>query len=319
MTDNSDSDGSGDDDYQYNTSASELWDTFWLVETQKTQSRQRSQCTGDQQAQVSDTFCLEHYIATRVEDPEDDTVTVTQASQDATSTPQPLLRPLTAHGESRAARSTASYSVYPRPTPLPTRITLPPRSSSLVAQPSIQPLKGSKSITNIKSQASIPIVQVTPAPPDDKDTSQRQPRPAPLSSMSPPPKLRQSTSAYNIRDSAHCNTTAPLEPVPAIPDQLRSAPPQMERFVSVFEFDSDTDSGDNDTFAKRIARGLQHKKSLKELGIKKGDGSHKGHKKSASEKSALSPKKSEAALDGSGSLSRKRGGSLGRMLGFKKQ
>ncbi|KAH6651828.1 hypothetical protein BKA67DRAFT_537680 [Truncatella angustata] len=320
MTDSSDSDGSGDDDYHYNTSASRLWDSFWPTATEKEHPNQTASNVIDRPPQSTNSFSLDYCTATRDEDPEDDTVTITQSVQNASearSNQWPLSKSSHLQPAPKLARNAVSYSVYPKPTPLPTRITLPPRTSSLTLEANLRPLKGSKSNGNISSRTSIPSLYLTPPPPITMTvTTQEPPRPAPEPPAGPPQRLRQATSAYSIRESLHFNATAPLVPMPPIPDQLRSAPPQIEHFVSVFEFDSETEDDGENTFAKRIARGLSHKKSAKELGSKKE--SHKGHKKSVSEKSALSPKKNSSVLDESSSLSRKRGGSLGRMLLFKK-
>ncbi|KAK9777370.1 hypothetical protein SCAR479_06099 [Seiridium cardinale] len=328
MTDSSDSEASADDDYHYNSSASELWDSFWPNGAERTHRTQKSQSSVVSQSQSQDHFSLDYYTTTRFEETEDDAVTITQAGQDATgakSSQWPLSRPPSTQQDSKSAPGTISYSVYPKPTPLPTRITqLPPRSSSLTLEPSVPPLKTSKSFGHLRARlASPPTLQLTPpSAPSDTTTAQTSAIPVPAPLLCPPQRLRPSTSACNIREKSHHNAAAPLcpVPVPPIPDQLRSAPPQIEHFVSVFDFDSDSEPAiENDTFAKRIARGLQHKKSLKEMGSKKTEGHLKGHKKSASEKSTLSPhKKSSTANDESGgSLGRKRGGSLGRMLGFK--
>lgn len=322
MTDSSDSDASTEDDYHYNTSASELWDSFWPAGTSKSQHHHKSHSSSMSQSQNADRFSLDYYKTTIVEGPDDDSVTITQANQehsDTSSSQWPLSKSSLSRPSLKADRPTTSYSVYPKQTPLPTRITqLPPRISSLTPEPPSRPLKGSKSISHLKHRATPPsLVLVPSAAPSATITSQTDVVAADL-----PARLRPSTSSYNIREKSEYHATTSLFPVPVppIPDSLRSAPPQIERFVSVFDFDSDAEStSENDTLAKRIARGLHHKKSLKDLGSKKSEGHLKGHKKSASEKSSLSPEKKTAAamLVSGGSIGRKRGGSLGRMLGLK--
>lgn len=325
MTDSSDSDVSVEDDFHYNSSASELWDSFWPSGTERSHRTRKSQTPN---TPSRDLFALESYLTPqRTQDLEDDTVTVTHSDQDSCDSKASSQRSPSKTTSQRpklpSARNMAKYSVYPKPTPLPTRITqLPPRISSLAPEPLLRPTNGSKPNTHLRTRASTHGLYLAPPPAAYTTTmTGAQSAQAHSKTSGSPNKLRSSASAYNMRDSRH-NVTAPLVPVPAIPDQLRSAPPQIEHFVSVFDFDSDDESiSEHDNFAKRIARGLHHKKSLKELAPRKPDGlSLRGHKKSASEKSALHPDKKPAASDheGFGSITRKRGGSLGWMLGFSK-
>jgi hypothetical protein len=93
----------------------------------------------------------------------------------------------------------------------------------------------------------------------------------------------------------------------------------MERFVSVFELDSDSETEavtadeSNNSFAKRIARGL-HKKSASE---KRGFLERKAVTAGFTALSADNPVKDYEEKPGeSGSLGRKRGGSLGRIFGL---
>lgn len=324
MTDSSDSEASVDDDYHYNTSASELWDSFWPTGTNKAQRIQKPLKPSTARSQKSEALSLECHATARTAVTEDDAVTISQSEKDLARTTISLwpLPPKASPQQlrSQTPRVAARYSVYPKPTPLPTQITLlPPRSSSLTSELTPRPLNGSKSVANLNSRASTHGLYLAPPLTTCVTVSQQQ-QPSLHASrpVGPQRKLHPSASAYNVRERSHHNATAPLAPVPAIPEQLRSAPPQIEHFVSVFDFDSDNESDSGpDTFAKRIARGLHHKKSLREMGSKR-EHTFKGHKKSASEKSALNPEKKTIQLvDGSNSLSRKRGGSLGRMLGFK--
>lgn len=326
MTDSSDSEASAEDDYHYNTSASELWDSFWPTGSGKSKHQHKPKSSSMSQSQSSDQFPLDYYTTTIVEGPDDDSVTITQSSQeqsDAKASQWPLSKPSATRPSLKPARPTASYSVYPKSTPLPTHITqLPPRISSLTPEPPSRPLKGSKSIPHLKHRATPPSLVLTPSAVPNVTASQSASTAPDVPLPDSPARLHPSVSSYNIREKSECHATTSLFPVPVppIPDQLRSAPPQIERFVSVFDFDSDAEStSENDTLAKRIARGLHHKKSLKDLGSKKSEGHTKGHKKSASEKSSLSPEKKTAAamIASGGSLGRKRGGSLGRMLGLK--
>ena len=141
-------------------------------------------------------------------------------------------------------------------------------------------------------------------------------------------RLRPTASAYNMREQqaptsapspTQHNATAPLAPL-AGPVELDARPvrPEPQRFVSVFECDSDNESdAENGKFVKRLARGLQqHKKSAS--GDKRNSGErkahHQHHPQSRSLGGAEEPRGHGARDDSQG---RKRGGSLGRMLGLK--
>lgn len=306
MTDASDSEQSVDDDYHYNASASELWDSFWPkgstirkphVPTIIRTSSSRDIFPGD---------CL-------TSQPGDDPITLAHAEPEVKESKSPHW--LFGSRRPQNTPNPATYSVYPQASISPPRpAPLPPRSSSLSAEassPNPQPnrrrtLRATKSIAHIKtSKSSINLPVLNSAPPGLSSSSTI----TPISESKPP--LRPSTSAYNIRERSsqyyssfrtHHNATAPLTPVSTpLPDHVRPPRAQLERQVSVFELDSDNESDTEDSFAKRIARGLHHKKSSSLM----------KHSRNNSERRAAAPDEEDA------DNSRKRTGSLGRILGMK--
>jgi hypothetical protein len=56
-----------------------------------------------------------------------------------------------------------------------------------------------------------------------------------------------------------------------IEDPIRSAPPQMEHFVSVFDPDSDIEDAEDYNIIRRIARGLHHKMAYKKRSLVEGE------------------------------------------------
>lgn len=244
MTDSSDSEASVDDDYYYNTSGSELWDSFWSNGIDPAHRPQKSSKPATLRSQIPEPFSLEYYITTGTEAAEGDLGTGNQAGQDSTSTTismwEPSPKTLPQQAKSQPPRSAVTYSIYPKPAPSPTRKT----EQDLL-------FDSAKSPRHRK-------------------------------------KLRSSVSAHNMRDRSDHKTTVRLAPVPAIPEQPRSAPPQIEHFVSTFDFDSENESeGEHRTFAKRIAHGLAHRRSLKDMSPRRN--CLVKHQKSASEKSVPSP------------------------------
>ncbi|KAI1851143.1 hypothetical protein JX265_013261 [Neoarthrinium moseri] len=314
MTDASDSEVSVDDDYQYNTSASELWDSFWPARVVRQPPIQKSQSSSVLQSHTSDFFTIDYYTSKAAE-AEDDAVTITgQDVQESMSTQWPL--PRSSPSRQKTAKAPVTYSVYPKPSPIPPRLTiLPPRTSSLTPESSLtakRRLKGSKSIANLKpSRSNVSLYSALGLSPTSPSFGGQQTQSMPVSPIDTAPKLRPSASAHNIRGLALPTSAAP--PVPELPNMpgLQHSCPPLDRIVSVFELDSDNErDGDSNGFAKRLARGLQHKKSSRDI----------NHKKSASEKRSSGDKKApevQVGSDGTQSLGRKRGGSLGRILGLK--
>ncbi|XXH02372.1 hypothetical protein Hte_008747 [Hypoxylon texense] len=328
MTDSSDSETSFDEDSNYNTSASELWDSFWPDSTV---------APGGQYPVLLRASQAPNYFTKSFPKPEqqetDDTITLPKLEPDFKKntsssaefpTPQPSPpRPVTRSGPFK-------YSVYPKPEPTELlRVALPPRTSSLNTVPLSPPrrraLKSSKSSANLKPpKPSRNLEQIYPVPPLSRDpVPSKSTRSVPVSPAYPPPPppqtLRSATSAFNLRDkkgslsqTSH-NTTVPVPPVSVattpsastMPGSQPSSRPQGGHFVSVFEFDSDHESYvESSSFTKRIARGF--------------------HKKSASEKRINSERRGSADSNsssdkdiGNESPARKRGGSLGRILGLR--
>ncbi|KAI0130136.1 hypothetical protein BJ170DRAFT_302569 [Xylariales sp. AK1849] len=329
MTDASDSEASVDDDYHYNLSTNELWDSFFPKGADKTQPVQQPQnSTTLQSPSCRDYFSLDYYRG-RFQESEDDTVTTAKSEQkvqdgDSSQWPLPRASPL----RCQKARNPASYSVYPKLSSAPNHLNpLPPRTSSLTPEVSShtkgRTLNDSKCIANIKSSKSnMSHCLAPPAAISNSTIMQAQSLPAtPAGSAT---RLYLSKSAYNIREESHIShsqhhTTACLTPfIPNLPDQLSPRRPQHECFVSVFELDSDNESNsDSSGFAKRLARGLQHKKSGSLQHEKSGS---LQHKKAGSEKPSSGEKKAVAAsmgTEGTDNLARRRGVSLGRILGLK--
>jgi hypothetical protein len=322
MTDASDSEASVDDDYNYNTSASELWDSFWPEAVDKQHSLHKSpSSTALFSARIRDYFGHRR-STTELEEAEDDTITITQLEkdlQDAKPSHWPW-SPRTSPTRPRHTRSPATYSVYPKVSAASARLA--PFSAQTVPAPEPappirrRPLKASRSIANIQtSNASASLYHATsPSTPTAAITHTRSAPVSPVGPPPPPPKLlRPSASAYNIRERSQLgksqhNATAPLVPIaPSQPrcvlDGARPFRPQLERFVSVFELDDAEAEPENNGFAKRLARGLHHKRTPSD-------------KRSSGEKKAAAA--ASAGIDGTeNTLGMKLGGPLGRMLGLK--
>ncbi|RYC60549.1 hypothetical protein CHU98_g5651 [Xylaria longipes] len=354
MTDTSDSDISFDDDGSYNTSAGELWDRFWPDNTASSISRhpQEHHLSLLQSKQRGDNFKINPTKRQQPPYADGDAVRITTKdySPKAEELTTPSLTFQSSPSQSTPKKSNVTYSVYPKiPVINVQRHPHPPRTSSLGFEPPSPPqrplfLRGSRSSAALKpskSSRNVNALFIPPSlPPSSKTASSRQRSPTtaktavsvPVSPAYPPPPpprtLRPSSSAFSLRDKARLpdnnkglvshNVTVPLAPLlpSPLPEPLQTRP-QLERFVSVFEFDSDSeteaDVDEGNSFARRIARGL--------------------HKKSGSDKRAVAERKAVTAglpslnADASskdlrerprngGSLSRKRGGSLGRIFGL---
>ncbi|OTB04669.1 hypothetical protein M426DRAFT_11304 [Hypoxylon sp. CI-4A] len=319
LTDSSDSEASFDEDY--NTSASELWDSFWP---------DNAVAAGEQYPVLLRSSQAPNYFTKgfpkRKPQETDDTITISKLEEDSkktssssseTPTPQPSPpRPTTRNG-------TSTYSVYPKVEPTSIlRFPLPPRTSSLntvpASPPCRQPLKPTKSNLNLKTSMSshnlqpqyvVPHVSKMPLP----STSTNLIPASPAYPPPPPPKtLRSTSSAFNLRDQTRLasqtqlNRTEPSSPlsqsVATMTPEPQPASQSQLGYVSVFELDSDVESYmESNSFKKRIVRGF--------------------HKKSASEKRNGSERRGSADSDSSNSSkesqNRKRGGSLGRILGLR--
>ncbi|KAI0400429.1 hypothetical protein F4802DRAFT_486136 [Xylaria palmicola] len=351
LTDASDSDISFEDDSIYNTSAGELWDSFWPERTsaatcgqsQEHYTSPHKSALHDDYLNVSPTTCLPPAgldvdttkIATsepvpKVEEP----TTLGGTLKPPTSQPTPRKPPV-------------SYSVYPKlPVGSLPRHLHPPRTSSLGFEPPSPPerpliLRGSRSSTGLKARKSarnINSLFIAPSLPLPNKAASPQQQSAAKATVSvpvspaypppPPPKmLRPSTSAFNLRDKTRLHRgnkgpaarDAAVPLVPLLPSALPEPSPAQsaaEPFVSVFELDSDSESEADDEwnrFAKRIARGLHKKGASEKRGAAERKAVAAGLRATDTGASDKAPGESSR---NSGSISRKRGGSLGLILGL---
>ncbi|KAI1733829.1 hypothetical protein F4680DRAFT_440242 [Xylaria scruposa] len=362
MTDTSDSEISVDDDGIYNTSASELWDSFWPDNTTSPIPGQSQEYYPAllRSRQRSDHFEIEidplkrqpldaHGHAAKI------TTKDHSSEVDHFMTSSHMFQsPLPQYNMPK--QSPVAYSVYPKiPVTGVQRYPHPPRTSSLSFEPPSpsRPLfPGSTSSAALKSNESGHDTNPVFIPPSlasnsevtlqqQSSTTVKTVASVPASPAYPPPPppkaLRSITSAFNLQDKVQAhknqntatttnnnkdlvshNVMAP-PPVPLLPSPLPEPlpmRPQPERFVSVFEFDSDSETEADDegtSFAKRIARGL-HKKSGSP---KRGAAQRKGiTTRFASLDADASRKDLMEGLRNGSSLSRKRGGSLGRIFGL---
>lgn len=343
MTDASDSEASVDDDFHYNASASELWDSFWPEDAAKKQTIHRTQSAAHLNTETPDYFSIPNSTDGYYE-PEDDTITLTPEKEyHQTGTvewPLPCHRSAPLRPQPTRAPATAD-PVYPRPADdVPHRpAPIPPRTSSLTPEPfgplrrrSLKSSKSSAQLHSTKSSSGLhPLYEAPVAAASNATIRHQAVRSVPVSPLYPavPGRLRPTASAYNMREQqapptsapspTQHNATAPLAPLSG-PVELDQRPvrPEPQRFVSVFECDSDNESdAENGKFVKRLARGLQqHKKSAS--GDKRNSGERKAHHHHHSQSRSLGggeePRGHGARDDSQG---RKRGGSLGRMLGLK--
>ncbi|KAI0487242.1 hypothetical protein F4859DRAFT_464163 [Xylaria cf. heliscus] len=355
MTDASDSDISCDDDGIYNTSAGELWDSFWPDSTPSSifPQSQEDDPVLLQPGQHEDSLKVNPIKRRQPSDADGDAVRITTQDYNPeadklTTTPSHTFRsPLS---QSSPKKSTVTYSVYPKiPVISVQRHPHPPRTSSLSFAPPSPPqgplfLRGSRSSAALKSSQSSQTIHPLFIPPSlassSKAVSIRQ-RPSttaktavsvPVSPAYPPPPtpktLRPSTSAFSLRDKArmhninkgsvsHNEKAPPVSLLPSpLPEPL-STRPHVERFVSVFEFDSDSeteaDVDEGNSFARRIARGLHKKTGSDKRGVAQRKVVTAGPTSLDADSSSRDLR--EKPRNG-GSLSRKRGGSLGRIFGL---
>ncbi|GAW22475.1 hypothetical protein ANO14919_120120 [Xylariales sp. No.14919] len=354
MTDTSDSDLSFDDDGMYNTSAGELWDSFWPDSPDDSsiiyRQSQEESLPLLQPRQREDYFKLN---PTRFQpsNADSDTIKITtreyNPQEEEPVSPRHTIQP--PPSQSTPKKSPQTYSVYPKPPVISIqRHPHPPRTSSLSFEPPSPPLqpsflRGSRSSAGLKSSKSTHNVHSLfiapsilsygnmPSPQQRSQAAENMAASVPVSPVYPPPPtprtLRPSTSAFNLRDKARPrsnnrglashNVTAPLAPLlpSPMPERLPTRP-QVERFVSVFELDSDTESEadtaeEGRSFAKRIARGLQKRSTTERRPVAE-------RKAAISKFTALDADSPDKDSEGNprDSLSRKRGGSLGRIFGF---
>ncbi|KAH8166086.1 hypothetical protein CIB48_g2165 [Xylaria polymorpha] len=357
MTDTSDSDMSFDfdDEGNYNTSAGELWDSFWPGSTSSSifrQSEEHHQALLQSRRRRGG-LKIDPTKRRQPSDADGDAVRTTtkdyKLKVEELTTPSPTFQSPSL--QSTPKKSTPTYSVYPKiPVISVQRHPHPPRTSSLAFEPPPPPqrplfLRSSRSSANLKSNKSSHNVNSLFIPPSLASSNkaalfQQQSLTAPKTTVSapvspaypPPPTprtLRPSTSAFSLRDKARIhsnnikglvshNVTAPLAPL--LPSPLPEPSPMgapLERFVSVFEFDSDSETEANvdqsNSFAKRIARGLHKKSGSEKRGVAERKVPTAGLPSLDAEASSKDPR--ERPRNGA-VLSRKRGGSLGRIFGL---
>ncbi|KAI1203629.1 hypothetical protein F5X97DRAFT_283681 [Nemania serpens] len=225
MTDASDSDGSFDDDGCYNTSACQLWDSFWPDDTAACppQTGHCEERTKPEVARRCDPTNVEAEITqAAIRDREQKVMKLATPRQTSLSPPV-IIQP-----EHR--KSAVTYSVYPKiPVMSVERHPHPPRTSSLSFTPPSPPrrplhsrggrpsagLKATKSTQNMRSAFIAPIVTAqggAASPLPTAPSTTLSPAVSVLKSPSypppPPPRtLRASASAFSIRDKARVQTT----------------------------------------------------------------------------------------------------------------
>ncbi|KAH6643373.1 hypothetical protein BKA67DRAFT_133723 [Truncatella angustata] len=219
----------GHDDNHYNASANELWDSFWPAKTETT--------TADKSTQDKS---KKNYF---------------QPSPSRTTRAKTVSKPTV---------RTNSYHRHPGSTPPPIGINVAPRIPSISRHSQYRPLRGSKSFTNTKSEVSNLIGYLAPTTPELESASTwEQPRPAPIPKVFNTPKLRMSASAHDIREWVYHDSQALLGYMPINTDQIQPTSSQMERFISVFDSDSDAEYIGNYNTSKRGTRNLRVKKDYK--------------------------------------------------------
>ncbi|KAI1176421.1 hypothetical protein F4777DRAFT_546921 [Nemania sp. FL0916] len=371
MTDASDSDLSFDDDGGYNTSAGELWDSFWRDNGAASICRQSQEHRPEF---IEPRHCEEVPISPTTRCPP--SIIGGGASKAASGEHNPKVEelttpPNTVQAPPSQAQSGPSRRVVTHPAGSKPPVTglrrrpHPPRTSSLTFEPPAPPqrplfLRGSrpsasprppKSTQNLGSLFIPPtlVTQSNPASPyctqtSSTTTTSSAAASVPVSPAYPPPPppqaLRPSTSALNIQNKGEAqssskrelfshNVTAPLPPLlpSPMPEPSSSSQPNPspEQLVSVFDFDSDSEDEDDEderhSFAKRIARGL-HKKSASSEKRNTTTGPTTDRKAATVGHTGLDANiaggkyRRPRLRSSTGSISRRRGGSLGRIFGL---
>ncbi|KAJ1335712.1 hypothetical protein MN608_02454 [Microdochium nivale] len=246
-------------------------------------------------------------------------------------------------------RPNRSYSIYPKQKPFPStrQLVLPPRTSSRtsplppIPQPPVPQLsvreqkvsglllalRPSRSSHNLHVAHSEAVAEARPPVPLISQSAPTSPSlPNPLYTT-----LRPSKSTFNLKQKradtgTQHNPTAPLAPlaplVPLVPFSSLDRPlpelphdrPSMQRFVSVFELDSDceSDAESNNGLAKRIARGLHKKTPSGRRNVLPGP-----VRRPVTAGQDAPVFRNENAEEAKNALARRRGGSLGRIFGLK--
>ncbi|KAK8067918.1 hypothetical protein PG996_007030 [Apiospora saccharicola] len=340
MTDASDSEASADDDFHYNASASELWDSFWPNDTSRPQNVQQVQGSASPSIETSEYFTTTA-SPLKSERLDDGTLTIPSAEhqpEQLRSFQWPLPNPRNARPRPVQPRAPATFSICPKAvdeestssqTPIPARSTSLTPEAAPRPQHTIKrkPLRSSKSIANLgisKPRPHLHPLYEAPNASTSNSTIKQDIQSLPVSPAYPDPpamSLRPSASAFDMRRQhaedlekrTYHNATAPLAPLPRPASAMaqRPARPQLERNVSVFECDSDDESDyeAESKFVRRLTRGLQHKKST--------IGGDRGSSKTHGSSTLSPPMPPVGRVSRDGSETRKRGGSLGRILGLK--
>ncbi|KAI5921174.1 hypothetical protein F4810DRAFT_378543 [Camillea tinctor] len=220
MTDASDSDASFEDDCNYNTSASELWDSFWPDSTPESESQYPAVLRA---SQGRDYFNV-HSTAHRSHDVEDATIKITQLILEPKPTNSlpggTIEQPSAPRPETK--RAPVSYSVYPKPfrTNIP-RIALPPRTSSLNPELSSQPgqkpfLRAARSSAALKYNRSLQNIYLHPL-----DSIPHYSAPTEALPPSPPHLLSRPATSSSTKATAHSVPVSPAYPPPPVPKSLR--------------------------------------------------------------------------------------------------
>ncbi|KAI1494023.1 hypothetical protein F5X96DRAFT_81742 [Biscogniauxia mediterranea] len=227
MTDASDSDASFEDDCNYNTSASELWDSFWPDSTPESEQ----QYPAFLQASRSRDYFNVHPSGHQSHDAEDDTIKITQLEHDpkitsrsyggARDQPSSAPRPDT-------RRAPVSYSVYPRLSRTDIRrVELPPRTSSLNPELSTQPgrkpfLRAAKSSAALKHSKSSHNLHPLDFTPPNSATTEPLPSSPPAYLLTRPTTSSSSSSSSSSKAAAaHSVPVSPAYPPPPVPKTLR--------------------------------------------------------------------------------------------------
>ncbi|KAK8005193.1 hypothetical protein PG990_011230 [Apiospora arundinis] len=241
MTDASDSEASADDDFHYNASASELWDSFWPNDASRIQGLQQPQGSASPSLDTPDYFAATA-VPSKSED--DGTIAIPSAerqSQQLKAFQWPLPSPRTSRLRPIHTRVPATTSVCPKAvdeeSASSSQTSIPARSTSLVPEAPRQqhlikrkPLRSSKSIANLsvsKSRPHLHPLYEAPTASTSNSTIKQDVQSLPVSPAYPEPpsmSLRPSASAFDMRrqnaedaaavlyNKTHHNATAPLAP-----------------------------------------------------------------------------------------------------------
>ncbi|KAI0602604.1 hypothetical protein F4775DRAFT_600640 [Biscogniauxia sp. FL1348] len=224
MTDASDSDASFEDDCNYNTSASELWDSFWPDSTPESEQQYPAFLRGSRSRDYFNVHASGH----QSHDVEDDTIKITQLEHEPKITSRSYggAREQPSPARSEMRRAPVSYSVYPRSSRTDVRrVELPPRTSSLNPElstqsgrkPFLRAAKSSAALKYSKSSQSFHPLDFTPP-----NSATIEPLPSsPPYLLSRPTTSSSSSSPSSSKATAHSVPVSPAYPPPPVPRALR--------------------------------------------------------------------------------------------------